>query len=98
MAPPEGLYVMSIGEDVHRSTRINPAYANTINIRPLLQSAVTIRPISAPSDAGPAALKRTSSRSADEGEPHTDGEGAKTMVSFSQGDPENPYNWSTVCL
>ena len=96
MTPTEGPRVMSVGEGGKRSTRVNSAYEN--HIRLPLQSAATNGSTFAQSDGGRLALKRTRSRFADEEQASTDDDGEKTIVSFSQGDPGDPYNWPTVYL
>ena len=96
MVPMEGPRVMSVEDEAQRSTGVAPTYENTM--RPPLRSAPTNASISARPDGVQLALKRTRSRFAEEEEANTRGEGAKTIVSFSHDDQENPYNWSTVCL
>lgn len=96
MALMEGPHDMSLGEEVPKSTRVSSAYEN--DIRPPSRSAATNVSTFAHPDGGRLALKRTRSPFADEEDAHTSGEGGKTIVSFSQGDPGNPYNWSTVWL
>lgn len=89
----EGLSEIPVEDEVQRSNRVSSADTN--NTGSALQPAETNGSTSAHGD-GRLALKPTTSRFADEEDAHTNAQGGKTIVSFSQGDPANPYNWSTV--
>lgn len=90
----EGLHEILTEDEVQRSNRVSPAYTN--NTSPPLQPAETDESTSTCGDGCQLGLKPTRSRFADDEDAHTAAHDGKTIVSFSQGDPANPYNWSTV--
>lgn len=98
MAPMEGPHEILVEEEeeeeVQRSNRVSSASGNDTSSP--LQPAETNGSTSAHADGGRLALKRTRSRFADEEDAQNNAQGGKTVVSFSQGDPANPYNWSRV--
>ena len=96
MASAEGPHVMSVEEEEQQPTQSNGQPTNEKTVRPTLRSAAADHSLSARSDGGELAVKRTRSRFADEEEAHANGQATKTIVSFSHDDPEDPYNWSTV--
>ncbi|KAI4129251.1 MAG: hypothetical protein LQ347_003860 [Umbilicaria vellea] len=93
IAPMESPHEILVEEEVQRSDRVSSASENDTSSP--LQPAGTNGSTSAHADGGRLALKRTRSRFADEEDAQNNAQGGKTIVSFSQGDPANPYNWST---